>query len=106
NSIALHTCENNQKDGKSTNPSEAINAALTNALWQTQHISEYADLDGQGWGELHCTSVGRATDWYFRRREALRKMRADGSTPRESAKKILEQMSEEISEALGKQQRP
>jgi len=29
---------------------------------KTQRITEFADLDGQDWGELHCTFVGLATD--------------------------------------------
>jgi hypothetical protein len=105
--IASYVCERNPKDSKShTNPNQAIVGALTKALWDTHHISEFADLDGQGWGELHCSFVGLATPWYFNRREALRKKRADASDPRAqlSTEEIVEQaargMAEAVSEAM------
>jgi hypothetical protein len=75
--IADYVCDRNPGDGKYTNPNSAIVGALAKALWETQRISEFADLDGQGWGELHCTFVGLATDWYFRRRQALQEKRID-----------------------------
>jgi len=104
--IASYVCDRNPKDKSHTDPNQAIVGALTEALWDTNHISEFADLDGQGWGELHCSFVGLATSWYFNRRDALRKKRADASDPRAqlSTKEIVEQaargMAEAVSEAL------
>ena len=104
--IASYTCDSKPNDGKYTNPHQAIVGALTKALWENQQITEFADLDGQGWGDLECTFVGLATDWYFNQREALRKMRADASDPRAqlSSEEIVEQaargMAEAVSEVL------
>jgi hypothetical protein len=105
--IASYVCERNPGDGQYTNPNQAIVGAMTKALWGTQEITEFADLDGQDWGELECTFVGPATGWYFNRREALRRKRADASDLRAqvSTKEIVEQMSEAVSEALRKQPR-
>src|SRR5262249_30438907 len=93
--IAGFVCDRNTKDGKYTDPNQAIVGALTKALWGTQEITEFGDLDGQGWGELQCTFVGLATGWYFNRRDALRKKRADASDPRAqlSTEEILEHTS-------------
>jgi hypothetical protein len=77
--IASFVCDRNPKDSKSyTNPNQAIVGALTKALWGTQQITGFADLDGQDWGELECSFVGLATNWYFNRRQALQKKRAAG----------------------------
>jgi len=43
--IASYVCDRNPKDRKShTDPNQAIVGALTKALWDTHHISEFADL--------------------------------------------------------------
>jgi hypothetical protein len=75
--IAMYTCDSNSKDGKSTNPNQAIADALNRALWQSQRITEFADLDGQDWGELSLHLHGLATPFYFKRREALQKKRVE-----------------------------
>jgi hypothetical protein len=103
--IASYTCDRKAKDGNYTNPNQAIVGALTKALWETQQITEFADLDGQDWGELHCTFVGLATGWYFNQREALRKKRADTSDPRAqlpTKEEIIEKLQSEMSEVLGR----
>jgi len=111
-SIAMHTCESDPEDGKPTDPHQVIVAALTKALWDTQRITEFADLDGQDWGELSLQFNGLATAWYFNRRELLRKKRADTSDPRaqlpttkEAAEQAARGMAEAVSEALRKQPR-
>jgi hypothetical protein len=70
--IAAHVCE---KGDELSHANTAITTALTKSLWQTQEISEYEDLDGQGWGELSLHLQGRASRLYFDRREALRAKR-------------------------------
>jgi hypothetical protein len=111
-SIAMHTCDKNPKDGKPTDPSQVIVATLTKALWETQRITEFADLDGQDWGDVSLQFNGLATDFYFTRREALRKKRADASDPGAqlpTSQEIAEQargVAEAVAEALGKQPRP
>jgi hypothetical protein len=62
--IAMHVCDEKAKyeEGESrSNVNEAITTALMEALWQTQEISEFADLDGQDWGELSLHLHGQAS---------------------------------------------
>lgn len=70
--VARHVCDRDAVGARYTNASQAIIAALTKALWQTQQISEFGDLDGQDWGELSLHLYGLAPTWYFDQREALR----------------------------------
>lgn len=74
--IAMHVCDDNPKSDEYFNAYQAIVGALTKALWQTQQITEFDDLDGQDWGELQLQLRGVASPWYIRRREALQKARA------------------------------
>jgi hypothetical protein len=53
---------------------QAIDRALTQVLWQTQHISEFG-MDGEEFGDLEVQLNGSAS-WYLVRREALRKRQA------------------------------
>ena len=47
----------------------SIHAAMTKALWDGQHISEYQNLDDQDCGQLTLTLRGTAS-YYFRRKKA------------------------------------
>jgi hypothetical protein len=58
-------------------PDQAIVSALTRALWQSQQITKFEDLDGQDWGELSLHLQGHASAWYFRRRDALLKKQVE-----------------------------
>jgi hypothetical protein len=103
--IAMFVCDSNRKDGKPTNPDQTIAVAVTKALWETQQITQFADLDGQDWGELSLHFCGLPTRLYFDQREALQKKRADASDPRAQlstkVKEIAEQVRSGMSEALG-----
>jgi hypothetical protein len=70
--IAMHVCDKTTKADLHFNVDHAIANALTQALWQTQEITEFEDLDGQGWGELSLHLHGHVPDWYFQRRDAVR----------------------------------
>jgi hypothetical protein len=81
NVVALYICDDKAKyeeDEYHTNTNQAIVGALTKALWQSQQITEFADLNGQDWGELSLHLQGRASAWYFERKEALRAKRREG----------------------------
>jgi hypothetical protein len=71
--IAMHVCESDPKSDGYFDANQAIVGALAEALWQNQQITEFADLDGQDWGEFSMQLRGRASQWYFKRRAALRK---------------------------------
>jgi hypothetical protein len=65
--IALHVCETNPTTKEYAQARAAIEGCLTDALWQTQQISEF-DVD-QGYGELELNLNGSLV-WYFQRRQA------------------------------------
>ena len=71
--IAAHVCDSKAKTDSNFDANSAIVGALTKALWETQRITEFEDLDGQGWGQLSLQLHGHASPWYFSRREALQK---------------------------------
>jgi hypothetical protein len=76
--IAMHVYDSKAKTDVDFDVNHAIDAALIEALWQTQRITQFEDLDGQGWGELSLHLQGHAPAWYFRRREAYEPRGADG----------------------------
>jgi hypothetical protein len=63
--IAMHVCDTSEDRVRWRT---AIESAMTRALWQIQHISEFG-MDGEDYGELRMQFSGPA-DWYFRRRSA------------------------------------
>ncbi len=71
--IAMHVTDRKAKTDVDFDVNHAIVSALTKALWETQRITEFEDLDGQDWGELSLHLQGHAPSWYFRRREALQR---------------------------------
>jgi hypothetical protein len=74
--IAMHVCKKHPEDGEYFDANQAILGALTKALWESQTITEYRDLDAPDWGELELHLQGNASDWYFSRRELMQKQRA------------------------------
>jgi hypothetical protein len=81
--IAMCVCDDKAKyeeDEYHTNTNQVIVGALTKALWQSQQITEFADLDGQDWGELSLHLQGRASAWYIDQREALQAKRRGGKS--------------------------
>jgi hypothetical protein len=74
--IAMHVCKKHPEDGEYFDANQAIVGVLTKALWESQTITEYRDLDAPDWGELELHLQGNASDWYFSRRELMQKQRA------------------------------
>jgi hypothetical protein len=75
--IAMFVCDQKAQyeDGDfCSNVNQAISTALTEALWQTQEISEFDDLDGQDWGELSLHLDGQASSYYFKEANNLREL--------------------------------
>jgi hypothetical protein len=74
-SIAEHVCgpdqTANETDPIAQGARSSIDAALTRVLWHTQQIDEF-DISDADYGTLELQFNGFATDWYFRRRQALR----------------------------------
>jgi len=92
--VALHVC-----DEDSSQWSMTIESAMTRALWQTQHISEFGG-DGEGHGDLRVQFKGLA-NWYFDRREPA----ADktGEHPADEAMTADEQLLAHAMPAAGEQ---
>ena len=76
NVIAMHVCVKSPKGGE-YDAGQAIFGALIKALWDSQTITEYKDLDEPGWGELEVHLQGSASEWYFSRRALIQKQRAE-----------------------------
>lgn len=85
--IAMHVCNSKQKSDENSDLHQAIADAVMKALWQTQQITEYANLDGQDWGDLELHLRGVAPRWYFNRREALLK-EANRGQPMKSSSEL------------------
>jgi hypothetical protein len=96
--IAMHLCDSKAKTDSNFNADSAIVAALTKALWETQQITEFEDLDGQGWGEFSLQLQGHASPLYLHRREALRKKPAlrSESVRREESEELTAKMVRDI----------
>jgi len=68
--VALHVCNQDRSTKEYIEAQQSIAAALSRALWDAQRIHQ-EDL-GEDWGELELRVAGTA-DWYFTRRDALRR---------------------------------
>jgi len=71
NVIAWHVSNSRPESDEYIAAQQAIQYALTNALWGSYRISEYKDLDGQDWGELTLSFQGSAS-WHIKRRDRWR----------------------------------
>ena len=80
--ISTHVCDSDPKSDEYFNASQAIVRALTKVLWESQTITQYADLDAQDWAELELHLQGVASSWHLRRRAALQIKRAALNTPK------------------------
>jgi hypothetical protein len=74
--IASHVADPKPNSAEYAAARQAIHFALTKALWATQEITEFEDLDGQDWGELELSLHGSA-EWYIARRQGWRKTAAE-----------------------------
>jgi hypothetical protein len=107
--IAAYVCDDKahyEKHERHSDANQAITAALTEALWSNQQITEFEDLDGQGWGELYLHLQGRASHSYFKRREALQAKRRSGQDDgRALVRKLAEEMGEAVKAEMERQGR-
>jgi hypothetical protein len=83
--IALHTCDASPDSKEYSQATQAIDRAMTQALWRTQQISTFG-MNGEDWGKLDLRLDGTA-GWYFERRQGLRRNRA-GAAPSRSARSM------------------
>jgi len=72
--MALHTCDAGPDSKEYSQATQAIDCAMTEALWRTQQISTFG-MNGKDWGKIDLRLDGTA-GWYFERRQALRRNRA------------------------------
>jgi hypothetical protein len=71
--IAMHISDYQREGKEQTAARTAIERAVQQVLWTTQHVSQYPpELNETDWGDLECRLSGTAL-WYFQRREELRK---------------------------------
>jgi hypothetical protein len=67
--IALHTCDFDRGTEEYFQAQQAIDRAMTEALWQMNQVSRFGlDFVGDDYGEIHLRLDGTAT-WYVGRRD-------------------------------------
>ena len=69
--IAMHACYENRNSKEYFEAQQAIDRALTKALWRSNRVDVY-NINAPDYGEIDLRLDGVAS-WYLERREALRK---------------------------------
>ena len=72
--IAMHACYENRNSKEYFEAQQAIDRALTKALWRSNRVDVY-NINAPDYGEIDLQLDGVAS-WYLERREALRKQEA------------------------------